>query len=143
MLMLPVRLAAEQPSYTSSSRQSFPPVKLSRVALSGSRVDFEDRSRPPTKRFAIAPLDLTVRNGSLDLSKPLPVSLDATVNGQSRLRLEGSLTPEPLATELDVALQGARLQILQPLVQAPSHLPVTGGIGVDGIGAQRGVAQHV
>ena len=111
-------------------------VQLGELALRDAAVDFEDRSRPPTKTFAIAPLNAAVRNASLDLSKPLPVSLDATVNGRSRLELTGSLTPAPLATELDVALKGARLQILQPYILPLADLTVRSGT-VDGRGQLR------
>jgi uncharacterized protein involved in outer membrane biogenesis len=111
-------------------------VQLGELALRGAAVDFEDRSRPPTKTFAIAPLNLTVRKASLDLSKPLPVSMDATINGRSRLELAGSLTPEPLSTELDVALKGARLQILQPYILPLADLTVRSGT-LDGSGRLR------
>ena len=111
-------------------------VGLAEIAVRNAAVNFEDRSRPPTKTFAIAPLNLAARGASLDLSKPLPVSLDATVNGQSRLKLAGSLTPEPLATELDVALEGARLQILQPYILPLADLTVRSGT-LDGRGRLR------
>jgi hypothetical protein len=111
-------------------------VQRGEIALRGAAVDFEDRSRPPTKSFAIAPINLTVRNASLDLSKPLPVSMDATINGRSRLELAGSLTPEPLSTELDLALKGARLQILQPYILPLADLTVRSGT-LDGGGRLR------
>ncbi len=111
-------------------------VRLAELALRDAAVDFEDRSRPPTKTFAIAPLNIAIRNASLDLAQPLAVSLDATVNGRSRLELGGTLTPEPFATELDVALRGARLQILQPYILPLADLTIRSGT-LDGRGRLR------
>jgi hypothetical protein len=64
---------------------------------------------------------------SLDLSRPLPVQLDAVINGHARFDASGTLTPEPLAGEFDVKLAKARMQILQPYVLPVADLTITGG----------------
>jgi len=54
-------------------------VRLASLEVLGSGIDFEDRSRAPAKRFRVGPLDLRVRDASLDLAKPLPLTLEATI----------------------------------------------------------------
>ena len=66
------------------------------------------RSHPVTK-FRIAPVNLRLSEASLDLSRPLPITLDAVINDHARFTAKGSLTPEPLAAALDIKLAKARM----------------------------------
>ena len=87
----------------------------------------------PAKKFALAPVNLRVDDASLDLARPLPVTLDALINGHARFEAAGTLTPEPLAADLDVKLAKARMQILQPYVLPVADLTINGGeLGVAG-----------
>jgi uncharacterized protein involved in outer membrane biogenesis len=103
------------------------------LEVTGATIAFEDRSLTPATRFDIAPLNARVADVSLDLSRPLPVHLDAVINGQARFDATGSLTPEPLAASLDIKLAKARMQILQPYVLPVADLTITGGeLSVEG-----------
>ncbi len=102
-------------------------VTVSAVEVSSAAVAFEDRSAEPTKKFDLAPVNLSASGASLDLSRPLPVRLDAVINGHARFDAEGTLTPEPLAAEMDIKLARARMQILQPYVLPLADLSITGG----------------
>lgn len=95
--------------------------------VTGAAIAFEDRSLAPATRFDLAPVNAQVSDISLDLSRPLPVRLDAVINGQARLDATGTLTPAPLAGELDVALAGASMKILQPYVLPVADLTITAG----------------
>jgi uncharacterized protein involved in outer membrane biogenesis len=97
------------------------------VALTNAAIDFEDRAAEPVKKFDLAPVNLRLSNLSLDLAQPLPVKLDATINGHARFEASGALTPEPLAADLDIRLDKARMQILQPYVLPLADLTITGG----------------
>jgi hypothetical protein len=68
-----------------------------------------------------------VSDVSLDLARPLPVQLDAMINGHARFDATGTLTPEPLAASLDIKLARARMQILQPYVLPVADLTIAGG----------------
>ncbi len=108
-------------------------VQLASLEVLGAGIAFEDRSRGPVKRFLIRPIDLRVRDASLDLAKPLPVTLEATLNDHAGLRVAGTLTPVPLAAELDVALRQARLDILQPYILPLADLTIRSGLlGIEG-----------
>lgn len=108
-------------------------LHIAEVVLIGAAVDFEDRSVTPVTRTRIDPLAVRIRDASLDLAKPLPVEIEATLNGHAQLAVAGTVTPEPLAADLDVAIDEARMQILQPYVLPLADLTITGGIlGVKG-----------
>ena len=103
------------------------------LEVTGAAIAFEDRSLAPATRFDFAPVNARVSDLSLDLSRPLPVQLDAVINGQARFDATGTLTPEPLAAELDVKLEKASMQILQPYVLPVADLTITGGeLNVEG-----------
>jgi uncharacterized protein involved in outer membrane biogenesis len=108
-------------------------VAVGSVEVKDASIDFEDRMAEPAKKFALAPVNLRVDDASLDLARPLPVTLDALINGHARFEAAGTLTPEPLAADLDVKLAKARMQILQPYVLPVADLTINGGeLGVAG-----------
>ncbi|HSB86112.1 MAG TPA: DUF748 domain-containing protein, partial [Ilumatobacteraceae bacterium] len=74
---------------------------IASIELTDASIDFEDRSAEPARKFAVAPLNLTLRDASLDLAKPVPMTLSATINGHALLGVDGTVTPEPLAANLD------------------------------------------
>jgi hypothetical protein len=102
-------------------------VTVGGVELANASIAFEDRTLTPAGKFDLKPVNLRVSDVSLDLSRPLPVQLDAVINGHARFDASGTLTPEPLAGEFDVKLAKARMQILQPYVLPVADLTITGG----------------
>jgi hypothetical protein len=102
-------------------------VTVGGVEVTNASIAFEDRTLTPASEFDLAPVNLRVADVSLDLSRPLPVQLDAVINGHARFDASGTLTPEPLAAEFDVKLAKARMQILQPYVLPVADLTITGG----------------
>ena len=133
--------AARAPPTTASApvaskpAEAVPPwsVRLAALELTDAAIDFEDRMQAPVKRFAVAPLNVRLADASLDLSRPLKLAVDATVNGRALFKVAGSLTPQPLTADLDVSLQQASLQILQPYVAPYANLSIQDGLlSVDG-----------
>jgi hypothetical protein len=108
-------------------------VTVASVEVTDASIDFEDRMVEPAKKFALAPVNLRIDDASLDLARPLPVTLDALINDHARFEAAGTLTPEPLAADLDVKLAKARMQILQPYVLPVADLTINDGeLGVVG-----------
>ena len=108
-------------------------VRIGSVDVANASIDFEDRMKEPVKQFAIAPLNVRVRNASLDLTQALPISIDAVVNNHAPFKAEGTVTPEPLAAQLDVSLAKARMTILQPYVLPLADLTIKAGeLGLQG-----------
>jgi uncharacterized protein involved in outer membrane biogenesis len=108
-------------------------VTVGGVEVASAAIAFEDGTLTPATRFNLAPVNARVSDISLDLSRPLPVQFDAVINGHARFDAKGTLTPEPLAADLDIKLAKARMQILQPYVLPVADLTITGGeLNVEG-----------
>lgn len=103
------------------------------IEVTNAAIDFEDRAIAPVTKFRIAPVNLRMSEVSLDLAKPVPVTLDALINDHAHFEASGTVKPDPLAADLDVKLDGARMTILQPYVLPVADLTITDGIlGLDG-----------
>jgi uncharacterized protein involved in outer membrane biogenesis len=103
-------------------------VSIASVEVKGAAIDFEDRMIAPVTSFAVAPLNVRLQNASLDLAKPVPIALNAVINDHASFAADGTVTPEPLAADLKVKLERARMQILQPYVLPLADLTITGGL---------------
>ncbi len=102
-------------------------VRIGSLAVEAASIDFEDRMIAPVTKFRFAPVNLQVKDASLDLAKPLPITLDAVINDHAAFRADGMVTPDPLAADLAIALDKARMTILQPYVLPLADLTITGG----------------
>ena len=135
----PPAAAADAAPATASVAQPAPTPEATWTAtigtfsLAGAHIDFEDRRAAPARRFVVAPLDLTVQGASLDLAKPVSLKVSGTVNDVAPFHADGQVTPSPLAADLAIGLDGARMEILQPYVLPVADLTITDGrLTVDG-----------
>ena len=115
--------AASRPADQSS------PWQLSVTALDvrDASIDLEDRSLAPAVKFAIKPLNVGLQEVTLDLTKPLPIKFDATINGKGSLTGSGRLAPDPIDAEIDIRLDGFDLRDVQPYVAASTDMTITRG----------------
>ena len=102
-------------------------VNVGSVALRQAAVDFEDRTVKPAAKFALAPLNVTLRDASLDLAKPLPLEFDTSINGAATLQGTGQLVPEPMAVDVDIKLAGFAVGDLQPYANGTTDLTIREG----------------
>jgi uncharacterized protein involved in outer membrane biogenesis len=100
---------------------------LQRFDLKAAAVAVEDRMKAPVKKFAIDPVNLHVENVSLDLAKPLPVQLDATINAKALWKISGTLAPSPLVADLQVSLEKSSLKYIQPYLLPVADLTIHDG----------------
>jgi len=103
---------------TDSSSPAATPWKidLHELALHEASISAEDRTIQPAGKVLLAPLSLTVQGASLDLAKPVKVTLDSKVNETGSLAVDGELTPRPLAATVKVKLAGIDLTAAQPYI---------------------------
>ncbi len=102
-------------------------VTVANVTLRDAAVSYEDRAVKPVARFELSPLDVTATDASLDLSQPLPVKFDATINGAAKLSGTGHVVPEPFAADVDIDLAGFPLKSLQPYANGTTDLTIQQG----------------
>lgn len=108
-------------------------VALGRVAVQQASLDFEDRMVRPAVKFKFSPLAASVDGVSLDMAKPLAITLQTTLNGKAPLSLSGSVVPETAAADLQVELSGLPLrEVMAYLPQYPSLTLKSGVVGAKG-----------
>ncbi|TAL98999.1 MAG: DUF748 domain-containing protein [Paraburkholderia sp.] len=76
--------------------------QIGELNLKDSAASFTDNSTEHPVKLNVAPLQLKVRQISDDLSKPLPVDLQATLNRKGTLGVNGDVTATPLKLALKV-----------------------------------------
>ncbi|OIQ95381.1 AsmA family protein [mine drainage metagenome] len=88
--------------------------RLDTLSLQKANLTFADHGPRRPVTLTLAPLSLTVRQISDDLSHPLPITLAAAVNHKGSLTLQGTLAPAPLSAQLAVDSKGLDLAPLSP-----------------------------
>ncbi|WP_203321806.1 DUF748 domain-containing protein [Pseudoxanthomonas beigongshangi] len=106
---------------------------LGEVALEDAEVDVQDRAVRPASRFHLQALTASTRGVSLDLDKPLPIAASATVNGKTRLAVQGEVVPATVAGRLQLDLTGLPLRdVLAYLPDFPAVELRSGTLGANG-----------
>lgn len=123
--------STEQPdSAAASSEWRF---DLAQLVLENAGVDFEDRAVQPAARFRLNPLSLTASGISLDMTRPVPVTLQTAINTGGRLSLQGELIPATTAAVLQVDLSALPLRdVLGYLPDFPRLELRSGDLGAKG-----------
>ena len=81
--------------------------EIGELNVKDAAATYTDLSTPHPVKLAFRPLQLNVRKISDDLSKPLPVQLQATLNRKGSLNVSGDVTAQPL--KLGLRINGNRL----------------------------------
>ena len=119
--------------------------ELGEFALRDASISAEDRRTKPAAKVLIAPLSVKVAGASLDLAKPVSVALDTKINGTGTLNVAGEITPQPVAANLGLKLDGIELAAVQPYIaQYTSMTLLAGKLGGDAkvrYGAQKPALQ--
>lgn len=76
--------------------------KIGELSLKDATANFTDNTTPQPVKLNITPLQLKVQNISDDLSRPLPVDLQATLNKKGTLGIKGDVTATPLKVAVKV-----------------------------------------
>jgi len=76
--------------------------KIGELNVKDATANFTDNTTPQPVKLGITPLQLKVQQISDDLSRPLPVELQATLNRKGTLGLKGDVTATPLKVAVKV-----------------------------------------
>ena len=76
--------------------------KIGELSLKDATANFTDNSTPHPVKLNITPLQLKVQQISDDLSRPLPIDLQATLNRKGTLGVTGDVSATPLKLALKV-----------------------------------------
>jgi len=108
-------------------------LSLARFELQQAGLDVQDRAVRPAADFKLAPLAMTATGLSLDMTKPLPITLQTVINGVAPLSLSGEVVPETAAATLQVDLAKMPLRdLLAYLPDYPTLYLKSGHVGAKG-----------
>jgi hypothetical protein len=88
--------------------------KIGELNLKDATVEFTDNTTPRPVKLSITPLQLKVQQISDDLSRPLPVDLQATLNKKGTLGVKGDVTATPLKVAVKVDANRLDAAALEP-----------------------------
>jgi hypothetical protein len=95
--------------------------------LEGASISAEDRGTAPAAKVLLAPLSVKVEGASLDLAKSVTVALETRVNETGSLKLNGSVTPQPLSADIALKLDGIELKAAEPYIAQRTSMTLLGG----------------
>ncbi|MFM0341072.1 DUF748 domain-containing protein [Paraburkholderia fungorum] len=76
--------------------------KIGELSLKDATANFTDNTTPRPVKLSVTPLQLKVQQISDDLSRPLPIDLQATLNKKGTLGVTGDVTATPLKVAVKV-----------------------------------------
>ncbi|MFM7707406.1 MAG: DUF748 domain-containing protein, partial [Gammaproteobacteria bacterium] len=116
-------------------------VALPEFALSGSRVDFEDRTLPLPARLALTGVTLNARGYSTQPGATVAFDTAFGINAKGRLESSGTLRPDDLETRAKVALRALPMTDFEPYYADLVRLNLRGG-SIDAQGDLRYASPH-
>jgi hypothetical protein len=132
--VVPAASAAVTPATSAAPASATPaaaalPWKLDlrEFALREASISAEDRSTSPAAKVLLAPFSLKIAGASLDLAKPVTVSLDTRINDAGSLIVSGDVTPQPLAANVVLKLDGVELKAVQPYIAQHTSMTLQSG----------------
>lgn len=88
--------------------------KIGELDLKDATINFTDNTTPQPVKLSFTPLQLKVQQISDDLSRPLPVDLQATLNRKGTVGVKGDVTATPLKVAVKVNANRLDAAALEP-----------------------------
>ncbi|MGN6083244.1 DUF748 domain-containing protein [Trinickia sp.] len=88
--------------------------RIDELVLKDGAADITDEAAPRPAKLHLAPLQLDVRNVTEDMSRPLAIKLEASLNGKGSLNVNGDVVPDPLDASLSVEANRLDLSSIEP-----------------------------
>ncbi|MGY3901093.1 DUF748 domain-containing protein [Aeromonas lusitana] len=102
--------------------------QLKQARISGGNLKLTESSSGKPLARELTGLELTLGALGSATDQPSPLTLNSTLNQQSQLNFEGSLTPAPFALHGDIKQQGLPLAWAQPYLQDLLRIKVQDGL---------------
>jgi Domain of Unknown Function (DUF748) len=117
------------PAATAAPAGATPPWRfdLGEFALREASISAEDRGTKPVVKVLLAPFSVKVDGVSLDLAKPVAMTLDTRVNETGSLNVSGDVTPQPMSANLALKLRDIELNAVQPYIAQHTSMTVLAG----------------
>ena len=102
-------------------------VAVDKIALKNGNVHIEDKTTAVPVVLDVQNAALQLNNGSLDLTKPVPVSAKFQIKQGGQFTADGKLALAPLKTDLKLKLDGLSLKPFSPYVNQFAFLKLNDG----------------
>lgn len=102
-------------------------VEIAALAVRDAAIPFTDRTLAPAPTLELRALALTIGGLAWPLAGPLDVTAQVASSAGGSIDLRGSITPEPLATDVAVKLVDLALAPAQPYIASASDLLLDAG----------------
>ncbi len=100
---------------------------LREFVLQEASISAEDRGTSPAAKVLLAPLAVKVDGVSLDLAKPVTVAFETRVNDTGTLKVDGTVTPQPLSADIALKLDAIELKAAQPYIAQRTSMTLLEG----------------
>jgi hypothetical protein len=100
---------------------------LGEFVLQEASISAEDRGTSPAAKVLLAPLSVKLDGVSLDLAKPVTVALETRVNDTGTVKLDGTVTPQPLSADIALKLDAIELKAAQPYIAQHTSMTLLEG----------------
>jgi hypothetical protein len=114
----PAAEQAKAPSWT---------AKIGEIVLKDSAIRLEDQSVPQTVSLPIRFNQVSAKEVTTDLTKPIATSLDAVVGENGQVRVSGNVVPKPFSAVLTADVAKIDLSVLQPYLQDTTKIVLLRG----------------
>jgi Domain of Unknown Function (DUF748) len=88
------------------------------IAVENTQARVEDHTMREPLLLTVAPLNLHLHDISSDMAKPIPLDLDATVNGKGGFKVIGTAAPIPLKADLRIVTRRLDLSPADPYLSS-------------------------
>lgn len=122
--------APSNPTVATSSggEAKLPVVTLGELSVSGVTVEAVDLTTPRRAEHRIEDVRLTLRDlDSTNLAKALPFALEVKLPQEGRIAVGGTVAAQPLAADLDLALERVSFANASPYVEPFLNIRLAGG----------------
>jgi hypothetical protein len=102
------------------------PFSLKALHCSACQFAFRDQSVGPYAAFELHQTDLHVADLSQDLSRPISLELDTLAQGKGRVRIKGTVKPQPLQVDARINMAGLDLRAIQPYIDPMVNIRLAG-----------------
>jgi Domain of Unknown Function (DUF748) len=104
------------PSLPASAAASAWHYRIASLAIDNAEARLEDAAAPRRIELVVAPMHLHLKDLSSDLSEPIGLEVDGTLNHQGRFAITGTAVPALLQANLRIATHELDLAALDPYV---------------------------
>lgn len=125
----PASQVAKPPTQGADANKSASPASqfsLKELYCSGCQFAFKDQGVSPAAAFELHQTDLHVADLSQDLSRPIALELDTLAQGKGRVRIKGTVKPQPVQVDARVNVAGLDLRAIQPYIDPMVNITLAG-----------------